>query len=202
MVDGWFDVASGMEMPENIFTKMHKEERYIAVIFMVDMSGSTKGWINDAERESLVLLSEALETPGDRYAIYGFTGNTKKRCEVYPVKPFEQAYDDKTKGRIANISPQDYSRLGVFIRHFNQMFEKIEAKTKILITLSGGKPEDYDGYRGEYGIEDTRVALLESRQQGVHPFCITIDKEGRDYLKTMYGNVSYIVIDDVKQLPL
>lgn len=56
LVDGWADVASGMEMPENIFTKMHKEERDIAVIFMVDMSGSTKGWINDAERESLVLL--------------------------------------------------------------------------------------------------------------------------------------------------
>ena len=202
LVEGWADVASGMEMPENIFTKMHKEERNIAVIFMVDMSGSTKGWINDAERESLVLLSEALETLGDRYAIYGFTGNTRKRCEVYPVKTFDQPYDDKTKGRIANISPQDYTRLGVFIRHFNQMFEKVEAKTKILITLSDGKPEDYDGYRGEYGIEDTRVALLESRQQGVHPFCITIDKEGRDYLKTMYGNASYVVIDDVQQLPL
>jgi nitric oxide reductase NorD protein len=202
LVEAWGDMASGLEMSENIFTKMHKEERNIAVIFMVDMSGSTKGWINDAERESLVLLSEALQILGDRYAIYGFTGNTRKRCEVYPVKTFEQAYDDKTKGRIANISPQDYTRLGVFIRHFNQMFEKVEAKTKILITLSDGKPEDYDGYRGEYGIEDTRMALLESRQQGVHPFCITIDREGRDYLKTMYGAASYVVIDEVKQLPL
>ena len=202
LVEAWGDVASGMEMSENIFTKMHKEERNIAVIFMVDMSGSTKGWINDAERESLVLLSEALETLKDRYAIYGFTGNTRKRCEVYPVKTFEENYDDIVRGRISNIKPQDYTRLGVFIRHFNQMFEQVEAKTKILITLSDGKPEDYDGYRGEYGIEDTRVALLESRQQGIHPFCITIDKEGREYLKTMYGSASYVVIDDVKQLPL
>ncbi|RDH84620.1 MAG: hypothetical protein DIZ80_03895 [endosymbiont of Galathealinum brachiosum] len=202
LVEAWADMASGLEMSQNTFTKMHKEERNIAVIFMVDMSGSTKGWINDAERESLVLLSEALETLGDRYAIYGFTGNTRKRCEVYPVKTFEDEYDDETKGRIGNIKPQDYTRLGVFIRHFNQMFETVEAKTKILITLSDGKPEDYDGYRGEYGIEDTRMALLESRQQGVHPFCITIDKEGRDYLKTMYGSASYVVLDDVKQLPL
>jgi len=202
LVEAWGDMASGMEMSENIFTKMHKEERNIAVIFMVDMSGSTKGWINDAERESLVLLSEALETLGDRYAIYGFTGNTRKRCEIYPVKTFDEAYDEQTKGKISNIKPQDYTRLGVFIRHFNQMFEDIDAKTKILITLSDGKPEDYDGYRGEYGIEDTRMALLESRQQGVHPFCITIDKEGRDYLKTMYGKASYIIIDDIKQLPL
>jgi len=202
LVESFADMTSGMEMSQNIFTKMHKEERNIAVIFMVDMSGSTKGWINDAERESLVLLSEALETLGDRYAIYGFTGNTRKRCEIYPVKTFDDEYDDKTKGRIGNIKPQDYTRLGVFIRHFNQMFETVEAKTKLLITLSDGKPEDYDGYRGEYGIEDTRMALLESRQQGIHPFCITIDKEGRDYLKTMYGSASYVVIDDIKQLPL
>ncbi len=202
LVESWADSLSGMEMSENIFTKMHKEERNIAVIFMVDMSGSTKGWINDAERESLILLCEALETLGDRYAIYGFTGNTRKRCEVYPVKTFDDNYDNKTRGRIANITPQDYTRLGVYIRHFNQLFESIEAKTKILITLSDGKPEDYDGYRGEYGIEDTRMALLESRQQGIHPFCITIDREGRDYLKTMYGKASYVVIDDVRQLPL
>ncbi len=202
LVETWADNLSGMEMSENIFTKMHKEERNIAVIFMVDMSGSTKGWINDAERESLVLLCEALETLGDRYAIYGFTGNTRKRCEIYPVKTFDAPYDDTTRGRISNISPQDYTRLGVYIRHFNQLFEEVEARTKILITLSDGKPEDYDGYRGEYGIEDTRVALLESRQQGIHPFCITIDREGRDYLKAMYGKASYVVIDDVKQLPL
>jgi len=202
LVEAWADTHSGMEMSNNIFTKMHKEERNIAVIFMVDMSGSTKGWINDAERESLVLLCEALETLGDRYAIYGFTGNTRKRCEIYPIKTFDNDYDDKTRGRIANITPQDYTRLGVFIRHFNQMFNDVEAKTKLLITLSDGKPEDYDGYRGEYGIEDTRMALLESRQQGIHPFCITIDKEGRDYLKTMYGTASYVVIDNVAQLPL
>jgi len=46
-------------MSERLFTKLHKLERNIAVMFMVDMSGSTKGWINDAERESLVMLCEA-----------------------------------------------------------------------------------------------------------------------------------------------
>lgn len=37
---------------------MHKVERNIAVVIMVDMSGSTKGWGNEAERESLILLTE------------------------------------------------------------------------------------------------------------------------------------------------
>lgn len=42
------------------------------------MSGSTKGWINDAEREALLMLCEALEVLGDRYAIYGFPGINRK----------------------------------------------------------------------------------------------------------------------------
>jgi len=202
LVETLADVQSGMEMSERIFTKMHKEERNIAVIFMVDMSGSTKGWINEAERESLILLCEALETLGDRYAIYGFSGTTRKRCEVFRIKSFDDQYNDKTKGRICNIQPQEYTRLGVFIRHFTEMFNDIEAKTKLLITLSDGKPEDYDGYRGDYGIEDTRMALLETQREGIHPFCITIDSEARDYLPHMYGAANYIVLDEVNKLPL
>ena len=202
LVETWADTQCGMEMSDNIFTKMHKEERNIAVIFMVDMSGSTKGWINEAEKESLVLLCEALEILGDRYAVYGFTGITRKRCEIYRIKSFEDEYDDTTKGRISNIIPQDYTRLGVFIRHFTEMFRDVEAKTKLLITLSDGKPEDYDGYRGEYGIEDTRMALIEAKREGIHPFCITIDREARDYLQHMYGKTNYVVIDEVNKLPL
>jgi nitric oxide reductase NorD protein len=59
-------------------------------MFMVDMSGSTKGWINEAERDALVLLCEVIETLGDRYAIYGFSGMTRKRCELFRIKRFEE----------------------------------------------------------------------------------------------------------------
>ncbi len=74
---------------------------------------------------------------------------------------------------------------------------------RLLITLSDGKPDDYDPqYRGQYGIEDTRMALFEARRDGVHPYCITIDKEGQDYLPHMYGAANYAVIDDVARLPV
>ena len=64
------------------------------------------------------------------------------------------------------------------------------------------KPDDYDGYRGEYGIEDTRQALAEAKHAGIHPFCITIDQQAREYLPHMYGAVNYTLIDDVRQLPI
>jgi len=68
--------------------------------------------------------------------------------------------------------------------------------------LSDGKPDDYDPhYRGEYGIEDTRQALFEARMDGIHPFCITIDEEGPDYLPYMYGTANDTVVADVSRLP-
>jgi nitric oxide reductase NorD protein len=92
--------------------------------------------------------------------------------------------------------------MGVVIRHLSSILNSIEARTRILITLSDGKPDDYDGYRGEYGIEDTRQALLEARHSGIHPFCITIDTEAGDYLPHMYGHASFVVVDQVRKLPL
>jgi nitric oxide reductase NorD protein len=202
LVEAHADFASGREMSEYVYTRYRNIDRNIAVMFMVDMSGSTLGWVNDAERESLILLCEALETLGDRYAIYGFSGRTNKRCEIYRVKRFDESYNDVVRERISGIRPKSYTRMGVAIRHLGHLLNLTHARTKILITLSDGRPEDYGGYKGRYGIEDTRHALLELRRDGVHSFCITIDKEAQDYLPHMYGVANYAVIDEVKKLPL
>jgi nitric oxide reductase NorD protein len=202
VIAGYADMRSGRELTERLFIKRHKAERNLAVMFMVDMSGSTKGWINEAEREALVLLSEALEVLGDRYAIYGFSGITRKRCEIFRVKRFDEPYSDLVRRRIAGVIPQDYTRMGVAIRHLSALLEEVDARTKLLITLSDGKPDDYsDNYRGEYGIEDTRQALLEAHRTGIKPFCITINHEARDYLPHMYGAVNWTMVDDVSRLP-
>lgn len=201
-IEAHADMHHGMELSERLFVKRRKLERDIAVLLLVDMSGSTKGWINDAERESLVLLCEVLEILGDRYAIYGFSGMTRQRCEFYRVKRFEEPYTDLVRRRITGMTPQDYTRMGVVIRHATRLISNVEARAKLLITLSDGKPDDYDGYRGDYGIEDTRQALLEARYAGVHPFCITIDEAARDYLPHMYGAVNWTLVDDVRRLPV
>ncbi len=202
LVEAYADTKSGLEMSEKVFIQLNRVDRNIAVLFMVDMSGSTKGWINTAEREALVLLCETLETLGDRYSIYGFSGMTRKRCDIYKIKSFDEPYNETIQARISGIEPQDYTRMGVAIRHLSHVLNQIDARTKLLITLSDGKPDDYDSYRGKYGIEDTRHALIEAKQQGIHPFCITIDQEANDYIGHMYGAVNYAVVDDVRKLPL
>jgi nitric oxide reductase NorD protein len=201
VVEAHADATMGLEVDGHLFAHRRKVERNIATLFLVDMSGSTRGWINDAEREALVLLCEALESLGDRYAIAGFSGMTRKRCDLFVVKRFEDRYDARVKGRIAAIAPKDYTRMGPAIRHATTWLHAVAARTKLLVTLSDGKPDDLTDYRGEPGIADTRQALVEARREGVHPFCITIDEHGPEYLPRLYGPAAYTVIDDVRRLP-
>jgi nitric oxide reductase NorD protein len=203
LVESIADRRGGAEAGERLFVRRQRDERSLAAMFMVDMSGSTKGWVNDAEREALVMLCEALESLGDRYAIWGFSGWTRTRSELYCIKDFADGYDDAVRRRIAAIEARDYTRMGPPIRYLTQLLRAQPAKHRLLVTLSDGRPDDFgDEYRGHYGIEDTRQALLEARQAGVRAYCVTIDRHGADYLKHMYGPAAYTVLSDVKKLPL
>jgi len=201
VVEAMADARAGVEPDNRLFTRLRRDERNIAVCFLVDMSGSTKGWINRVQKESLVLLCEALEVLGDRYAIYGFSGMTRLKCDLYPIKPFTEPYGDEVRARIGSIEPKDYTRMGSAIRHACFRLGEVEARTRLLITLSDGKPDDWDHYRGAYGIEDTRRALIEAKRGGIHPFCITIDRDAADYIAHMVGPASYCYVEDVRTLP-
>jgi nitric oxide reductase NorD protein len=202
-VEARTDRKAGVEPSSRLFCRRIRYDRSLAAMFMVDMSGSTRGWINDAEREALVMLCEALDTLGDAYAIYGFSGWTRTRCDIYRIKGFEQPYDEAVKRRIAAIEARDYTRMGVAVRHLTDILLKQPARHRLLVTLSDGRPDDFgDEYRGQYGIEDTRRALQEAHARGVRGYCVTLDRHGADYLAHMYGPAGYTVLDDVKKLPL
>ena len=126
----------------------------------------------------------------------------RTRAELYHVKAFEEPYDDTIRERIAGISPMDYTRMGPPIRHATELLSHAEAKVRLLILLTDGKPEDYDDYKGEYAVEDTRHALIEAKSHGIHPFCITIDREARAYIPHMFGEINYVLINDVRRLPV
>jgi nitric oxide reductase NorD protein len=201
IVEAYADSARGLEPSARLFLRRQRLDRNVAVLFMVDMSGSTKGWINEVQRESLVLLCECLELLGDRYAIYGFSGYTHMRCELFRVKGFDEPYGEAVHDRISGIRPQDYTRMGVVVRHLSRKLLAVDARTRVLIVLSDGRPDDEDGYRGDYGIEDTRQAVLEARSLGVHPFCITIDDAAQDYLPHVFGPSGYTLVENVAKLP-
>ena len=201
VIEAMIDMYAGLQPSDDLYIKIDKNDRDIAVAFLVDMSGSTTGWVMDTEKDSLVIMCEALDYLNDKYAIYGFSGKTRKQCDFYKIKTFDENYDINVKQRISGMKAFDYTRMGAPIRHLTKIMDQQAAKTKIMIILSDGKPEDFDEYKGDHGIEDTKKALTEAKRKHITPFCITIDTEARDYIQHMYGDVNYIILDDINKLP-
>ena len=161
--------------------------------------------IVDLEKESLVLLIHALETIGDTYGIYGFSGYGRENVDFFVIKDVQEALSDRVKRRIDKVSPLQATRMGPAIRHAVTKLDQLEARTKFLILISDGRPQDRgysrEGVEKEYAIHDTRVALLETRRKGITPFCLTVDKEGHDYLRSMCQDMGYEVLADIHSLP-
>lgn len=201
VVESLADTRAGLAPSDRLFVRLQRDQRDIAVLFLIDMSNSTQGWVGQTIKESLVLLCEALAVVGDRYGIYGFSGMRRLRSEFFHIKGLDEPYDDAVRQRIGSIAPREYTRMGPALRHATSLLRRVEARTRLLITLSDGKPEDYDDYKGEYAIEDTRHALLEAKAASIHPFSITIDRQAHEYMNHMCGERNYILIDDARKLP-
>ncbi len=161
--------------------------------------------IIDMEKESMVLLINALEAIGDTYGIYGFSGYGRENVEFYTVKDLHENFSEKVKRRIDRIAPLHATRMGPAIRHATYKLDNTDARTKILFLISDGRPQDRgysrEGVEKEYAVHDTKKALDEAKMQGINSFCLTVDKNGHDYLKTMCSDMGYEILDDINDLP-
>jgi hypothetical protein len=161
--------------------------------------------IIDLEKEALVLITNALEAVGDTYGIYGFSGYGRENVEFYTIKDIGELFSEKIRRRIDRISPLHATRMGPAIRHATSKLEAEDARTKLLFLISDGRPQDRgysrEGVEKEYAVHDTRMALDEARAKNVNAFCLTVDRNGHDYLKTMTQGMGYEVLDDIYSLP-
>jgi nitric oxide reductase NorD protein len=170
-----------------------------------EASRPTSKRIIDVEKESTALLIQALESIGDIYGIYGFSGRGRDNVEFYVIKDIAERFGERIKRRIDTISPLHATRMGAAIRHAITKLEPQPATTKLLFLFSDGRPQDrgysQPGAEQEYAVHDTHKALLEAKQKGIIPFCLTVDKAGHDYLQAMCGDIGYEVLDEIALLP-
>ena len=227
-IEALTDFRSGITPSEKVFWRQHKIDRDVGVAFLLDMSGSTGEAIGrpadaagfsgggplferaqrriiDVEKEAIVLMSDALETIGDRYGVYGFSGHGRDNVEFYVVKDIAEEFNLEIARRFGRIGPLHATRMGPAIRHATAKLKQEQTRAKFLFLISDGRPQDR-GYSQEssdkaYAVQDTRMALIEARREGIYPFCLTVDKEGNDYLRTMMADFSYEVLADVSLLP-
>jgi nitric oxide reductase NorD protein len=121
------------------------------------------------------------------------------------VKSFAEPLGDAVKARIGGMAPRRSTRMGAALRHVVGYMGRVGARSKHLILLSDGFPQDLD-YGDDrrshvYGLRDTAAALREAIAAHVSPLCITVDRAGHDYLREMCDASRYVVIEDIALLP-
>lgn len=210
-IDAWAqarsDYAAGLPLDQRIYQTERRARRDMAITLLVDVSGSTDGWIAadrrviDVEREALLLVCIALEGMADPYSVLAFSGEGPHAVVVRPVKQFGERYGAEVARRIAGLEPEHYTRAGAAIRHATAMLMREPATHRLLLLLSDGKPNDIDDYEGRYGVEDMRQAVTEARLQGVSLFCLTIDRQAANYLPAVFGPHHYALLPRPELLP-
>ena len=159
----------------------------------------------DVLKESTVLMLDALDAVGDCYGVYGFSSHGRENVDVLVIKDIDEEYSGTAKRRIGGITPLSGTRMGPVVRHAISKLENCETKTKILILVSDGYPQD-EGYGQdesdkEYALQDTKMALIEAKRKKIIPFCLTVDTAGYDYLERICHDIDYEVVNNIESLP-
>ncbi len=197
------DMAAGQDPDPRVFKRYQRQRQQVAILTLVDLSGSTQGHVVHLEQEALVLFAEGLRTLRFPHAFYGFHNDGPERCWFERIKAFEEGYDETVLKRMANLQPSGATRMGAFLRHGAALLAKRPQGRRILLVLSDGRPEDREPYRGAYGLRDTAMAVQEAAKLGVHCFCISLDggHDAPEYLAKVFGPGRFLALKQVEALP-
>ena len=206
-IDARADLQAGHPMAQALYKSQKRTKRDMAILLLIDLSGSPVGWVSsgrrviDVEREALLLVCIALGAMGEPYAVQAFSGHGPRSVSVRTLKRFDEPYSNQVAVRIAALEPDQYTRAGTAIRHASATLMREPASQRLLLLLSDGKPNDVDVYEGRYGVEDMRRAVIEAKLQGIAPFCLTVDRYAASYLPAVFGANQYALLAKPSMLP-
>ena len=201
------DFKSGVT-PDSRINMSHKHDsRDIAVLLLLDLSASLsevpegcEQTILQLSQEAVALLAWAIEKLGDKFAIAGFSSNTRHEVRYQHIKGYGEHWNDDVKGRLAAIEAGYSTRMGAALRHASHYLGARQEDKKLLLVLTDGEPSDIDVDDHRLLIEDTRKAVQELDQEGIYTYCINLDPHADEYVADIFGT-RYTVIDRIERLP-
>jgi len=189
------------------YEKPRINRRDLAVLVLIDVSGSTGSetenlQILELEKYSALILGQGLQSLGDRFSICGFSGQGRENCEFYIFKGFLEEWDTLTMSRVLRARPRSSTRIGVALRHAGYLITRVEARQRLIILITDGKPmdSDYDPAT-RYAQYDIRMACEENRRQGIHTFGISTEENSRADMQIMFSGGRFAILPDLRALP-
>lgn len=207
-VDAMVAARIGLNPDPRITFRNVINRRDLAVVVLLDLSESTNETLRGSERTVLeltrdagALVATAIEGIGDPFAIHGFASDGRHDVHYYRFKDFNQAFDDEAKRRLAGMKGGLSTRMGAAMRHAAWHLHQRSEKHKLLLIVTDGEPADIDERDPQYLRMDVKKAVETLRTQGIQSYCLTLDPEADLYVKRLFGEGRYTVLDQVEQLP-
>jgi hypothetical protein len=201
------DFKGGATPDPRINMSHRTHRRDIAVLLLLDLSESlnekaagSEQTILELSQEAVSLLAWAIEKLGDSFAIAGFHSNTRHDVRYLHIKGYGESFNDDVKARLAAMEAGYSTRMGAAMRHAAHYLGARPAEKKLMLVLTDGMPSDVDAHDERLLIEDARQAVKELDQQGIFPYCISLDAKADEYVGDIFGR-QYTVIDRIERLP-
>lgn len=205
-LDSFIRAFVDIKMKKNVDQKLYSlkviQQQDFAVSILLDQSMSSDSWVNDRRildvcLDSIGIMGLLFQDHIQGMSIQSTFSHGHQTCFLQKIKKAEEDWSHFYQ-RAQLIRPQGYTRLGPGIRYCLQELQRSNAKQKILIMLTDGRPTDIDGYEGLYGIQDIHQAMREAKQKNIHTYALTVDKESKNYFHKMFDH--YHVLQSPDQL--
>jgi len=207
-VDAMVAIRMGEQPNPRITMRNVIKSRDLAVVVLLDLSESTNEVVAGSDktvleltREAASLVSTAINGIGDPFAIHGFASDGRHDVQYYRFKDFTQHFDDDAKARLAGMRGGLSTRMGAAMRHAAQHLLKQPERRKLLLLVTDGEPADIDERDPQHLRHDTRKAVEELYSKGILTYCLTLDPDADQYVKRIFGEGHYTIIDHVQRLP-
>jgi nitric oxide reductase NorD protein len=208
LIDRIIDLRAGhAPAAMNVYRASRRTRRDLAVVIVLDISGSTgeqDALGNTPFRKQLQLayqLAHALDSLGDTVAMVGFHSWGRKLVQMVHLKGHEERWSGAVGQRLALLEPVGYTRTGTAIRHGARLLRTgIGLPNRLLLLITDGIAYDQD-YEQRYAEGDTRKALEEARAAGTACVCLSVGSNTEaDKLAQVFGAASILLVDEVQQV--
>lgn len=207
-VDAMISIRMGEQPNPRITMRNVVKNRDLSIVILMDLSESTNEPMGGSEktvlqltREAATLVSTAIGGIGDPFALHGFASDGRHDVQYYRFKDFNQHFDDEAKSRLAGMKGGLSTRMGAALRHAGHHLHKQPEKRKLILLVTDGEPADIDERDPQHLRHDTKKAVEELYSTGVLTYCLTLDPNADAYVKRIFGENNYTIIDNVDRLP-
>lgn len=180
-----------------------EEDPSLAVALRIDQSASMNSFGRmDAAIEAAVAVYEFCREMDIPVIIYGDTADRSRfeQMSVYSYVDVDTPVVDNGAS-IMEMKSISNNRDGMALKVVCDRLEKIDKKTKLLISISDGQPRAMPDYSGDFAIDDMKSVISEYERKGIIFVAAAIGQD-KDMIEEIYGSERFLDIGNINELAM